>query len=184
MTRWPITLVLIAVLASTIAKGQTIKTWPVYLFIDKPFLHQDSLLIIKKNIKQIKVYQLTISDSSKYDKKLFGTWTLQTDTTKIVSSKWDGTSEFYFPVDKRQYKKNKIVELRGLYELTHFIDNNQIVKTENKQVQGHRMEDGFFFDKIIYKYDSNGFLSEASYDSGGLLDPNVPYKKFIFEYFQ
>lgn len=171
------------ILASTISHSQTVKSWPVYLFIDKPVLHQDSLLIIKKGIKQIKVYRLTIGDSSSYDKKLFGTWTLQTDGTKILSSKWDGTSELFIPVDSRQYKKNKIIEVRLQYRLTHFIENGKITKTENKILSGRRMEDGFFFDKIDYKYDKDGFLIEACYDSGGLLEPNVPYSKFVYEYF-
>lgn len=162
--------------------GQTIKTSPTYLFIDKPSLHLDSSLIIRKVIKKIIVYRLTIRDSSSYDKKIFGTWTLQIDSTKIISSKWDGISELYFPVSERRDKKNKITETRGEYRLTHILNNGKIIKTENKTLTGIRMEDGFFFDNILYKYDKDGFLIEASYNIDGLLDPDVPYMEYKFEY--
>jgi hypothetical protein len=167
------------------------QTTPSSLWVDKPVTKQDTIAILNKNITKIKVYSLYISDSTRYDKTLLGTWTLKIENGKIDSCNWNPGSfegRLYHPITSRKYKKNKIIEVvGGNYQFTHYTDKNgNVIKTNPSFLRSAkmvRMEDGFFFDKIEYEYNSDGLLRVAKYYSEGMYDPpNIIYSKYEFEY--
>lgn len=175
-------LFLLTVLYSTTAKSQGNNNGPVYLFIEKPCLKQDSLLLIKEKIRQIKIYKLELNDSSGYDKTIYGTWTLKTSATEIISSKWDGEAVEFYVVQTRKVEGNKIFENREHHQVIHFIKDNQIFRTNDMRYDGDRIESGCLIFKTNYTYDRKGFLIEADYCAPRMKDENIPIRKFLFEY--
>jgi hypothetical protein len=156
--------------------GQSDCCW----FNDKPVTTLDSQIINKENVKQISIYYCYSIDTT--IRKILHK-TIQIDSCK---------KEWCFDVIKERVFIDRIIQKvkspngytpRDVFRLTHYKDSTgKITITKIKQLKGRYTEDKAY-DKILYKYSSNGLLASADYYSElfyGIDSP--PFMTIIYEY--
>lgn len=168
---------------------QTDENKPNSIWIDKPVVKSDTLLLTTKKIRKIKVYEGNIKDNDKgrnpYDTFYIGSWLIVKTQNEITSCFWEGNfSNWLETISSTKYTENIITDIIGKndhqYILTHYMDKKgTIIKSKNTIKS--KYESRYYFTKIYYKY-KDGLVIEANYTSDKNVPKNIVYSKYIFEH--
>jgi hypothetical protein len=171
------------------------QTNPNTFWLVKPNLKADTIALINNRVKKINLYLHEISDVDPQKKSYYGTWTITSDTNKIVSIKWIGADKipywhFYMTFTSKNISKRKITETSDSldmddneFKMIHYLNSKNNVKRTNFYCFSVPQEDSYnSLSRIYYKY-SEGLLIEADYYyNWRFLSKNYCQLKYYFTY--
>lgn len=170
------------------------------IFIDRPMLKIDSMAIISHQVSKIKLYE-SVSDDSIPRKILIGEWKVFIADQKIKSTVWTSLANDSlftyvqlgcYPLIKRKFYKNKIVDLVGFpkdstsqfiqFRLTHFVNKFGRIYQTNNNIIGKPIEGRYLFDKIDYQYNGDFLVEVDFYSSWRFIEQYALYTRLFYEY--